>query len=223
MAIGGVGEGAGEDRKGPLDHDPPLTLVKEMGGSRVGQEEGWTAVELWEHLGQAVFKSKSPGWWVLCLVGISLHFMVTVRDQPTGRRLWSVLVDSEGQRLEPLGNFASHTRRPGEHVFMATTIMIQRSLGRLRAFLLSVRVFLPFLCFLLFSPHWLLLLFHATHKAGNTPQLPGFHWMGPDSQKKAPLLCVSIPHFMEREANWPNLDHSHPWNNQLCPERARPY
>lgn len=36
MGIGGVGEGAGEDRKGPLDHDPPLTLVKEM-----GRKQGW--------------------------------------------------------------------------------------------------------------------------------------------------------------------------------------
>lgn len=48
-----------------------------------------------------------------------------------------------------LGNFSHHIRRFGEHVFTATMIRIQRSVEILRVFLLSVRLFLPYLYFVL--------------------------------------------------------------------------
>lgn len=49
-------------------------------------------------------------------------------------------------------------------------------------------------CFVFCSfsfPDWLLLFSHVTHKAGNTPQFPGFHQMGPVTQKLATSPFVS--------------------------------
>lgn len=86
-----------------------------------------------------------------------------------------MVVDPEGQQLEPPANFAPYTGRAEEHVSMATKTRNQRLLGSLESF--SLCVSFSFFCVLFFplSPDWLLLLFHDTHKTGNTLQSPGFH------------------------------------------------
>lgn len=192
MPIRGVGEGAGEDKKG-LRAVIHIWHMRRRGGRR----QGWAgraldcSAALRMSWAGAVFDSKSPGWGVPCLAGMGLHFSPAVHGRCWGGFGGNMVVDPEGQQLEPPANFAPYTGRAEEHVSMATKTRNQRLLGSLESF--SLHVSFSFFCVLFFplSPDWLLLLFHDTHKAENTLQFPGFHWMGPTRQKVTASPSVS--------------------------------
>ena len=149
MPIRGVGEGTRQDRK---SLDLPLTLSKVRGRKQncAGRSLDCSEASRTSGAGESSIKVRS-----LVSYRNTPAFQYCYAQSQSGKSPWeggfgaNMLVDPEGNSWSKIRQFFSPYQEIWEHVFTATMIRIQRSVEIPRVFLLSVRLFLPDLYFVL--------------------------------------------------------------------------